>query len=167
MNHLIIDGNKDNVTTTSQLIQIKYGEFLMYDNIILRNNYHKVLDRPNISNYFLKYGSSILGQENSKINIYGGEISNNIQEIYYDKNMEASKLPENMNGNLFYDSRRTGIYLYLSILNLFGGRICNNEGINNREIYSNKNSTNNDNTAVYTLNKRCFRTGIFAELIQK
>ena len=76
----------------------------------------------------------------SKINIYGGEISNNITEIYVDKNSNESILPENMESNYIYDVKGVGIYLKCAKLYMYGGKICYNEGINNTDISSNKNS---------------------------
>ena len=85
---IIIDGNKDNVIASSQIIQIKDGEFSMYDNIILRNNHCKISNQPNIKHY----GSALHAQSYSIINMYGGEISNNIHEIYLDKDNSSSIL---------------------------------------------------------------------------
>ena len=73
---IIIDGNKDEVESTSYLIELKRtGELYIYNNVTLCNNLFK------ISKSVYEYGSAILALR-SKINIYGGEISNNIGEIY-------------------------------------------------------------------------------------
>ena len=47
-----------------------------------------------------------------------------------------------MESNYIYDARGVGIYLKCAKLYMYGGKICNNEGINNTNIFSNKNSTN-------------------------
>ena len=54
--------------------------------------------------------------------------------------MSLSLLPENMTNNYVFDVKGVGIYLYHSLLNIYGGKICINKGINNTDIYSNKNS---------------------------
>ena len=95
---IIIDGNKNNVNSTSQLIQLTCGELSMYDNIIICNNIHKISYKPTPYTLF-DQGSCILAQSNSKINIYGGEISDNINEVYIDKNMDTSVLPETTDSN--------------------------------------------------------------------
>ena len=161
---IIIDGNKNNVDSTSQLIQLICGELSIYDNIILCNNIHKISYKPTPFTLF-DQGSCILAQSNSKINIYGGEISDNINEIYIDKNMDTSLLPETTDSNYLYDVKGAGIYLNNSSLNMYGGKISNNEGINNTEIYTNKNWANNSSN--YRLSQSCFGTAIYAEAKSK
>ena len=78
--------------------------------------------------------------------MYGGEISNNIQEI--NKNMSPGILPEKMTTSLTYESKGA-IFLVISTLSMLGGKICNNQLINNSDIYSNENSTHNDGTSTY------------------
>ena len=92
----------------------------------------------------LDYGSALVAERFSYINMYGGEISNNIQELNINKNMEGGVLPEVMDNNYSYNVKRVAIYLRTSTLNIFGGKICNNTGINNSEIYSNENSSNGE-----------------------
>ena len=159
---IIIDGNKENVVSTSQLIKINNGELSIYDNIILCNNLFRIsyLPTPN-----LDFGSTIYAKNYSKINMYGGEISNNIQEMVINKNMSSGILPEEMTKNLTYDVKG-GIFLENSTFNMFGGKICNNQLINNSDIYSNENSTNNGNTA-YSVSQRSIGAAIYADYISK
>ena len=153
---IIIDGNKDEVESTSYLIEAKRtGELYIYNNVTLCNNLFK------ISKSVYEYGSAIKALR-SKVNIYGGEISNNIGEIYIDKNSSEATLPEKMEQTFMFDMRGVGIYLIRSILNMFGGKICDNEAINNTDIYSNQNSTNGNNRA-FSLSQRIYGTGIFGE----
>ena len=72
------------------------------------------------------------------MNLYGGEITDNIHEIMIDKNNEESTLPKIIKDNIFYCSRGAGIYMInKSILNMYDGKIYNNKGINNSIIYTN------------------------------
>ena len=162
---IIIDGNKENVVTISQLIRINYGELSIYDNIVLCNNLLRISDlNENTSN--LIYGSAIFAQNYSKINIYGGEISNNTQELLLDKSKISSILPEIMTIYSTYDMKGV-IFLSNSTLNMLGGKICFNKCINNSYIYSNENSTNNDTENTYAVYQRCLGTAIYADYISK
>ena len=64
-----------------------------------------------------------------------------------------------MDNNYSYNVKGVAIYLRTSTLNIFGGKICNNTGINNSEIYSNENSSNGE----YSLNQQCYGCAIYAE----
>ena len=77
-------------------------------------------------------------------------------------NTEECVLPENMDNPRYYEVRGAAIYLQSSTLNIFGGKICNNKGINNSEIYSNENSTNGD----YTLNQRFWELSFIQIMFQ-
>ena len=160
---IIIDGNKDNVVSSSQLITINDGELSIYDNIILCNNLLRIIDLPTT---VMNYGSAILAKNNSTINMYGGEISNNIQEMLINKNSSVGVLPESMTENLVCDNKGV-IYLFISTLNMCGGKICNNQCINNSDIYSNENSTNNDVETAYSVYQRCYGGVIYADYVSK
>ena len=153
---ITIDGNKENVTSSSNMIQLRNSIFTIYNNVTLCNHLCNITKIPTD---FLGYGSTIVADRFSYINMYGGEISNNIQEMNIKKNNTDGVLPEILASNYFYDVRGTVIYLRSSTLNVFGGKICNNKGINNSEIYSNENSTN----GTYSLNQRILGGIIFAD----
>ena len=139
-----IDGNKNEYPSNSCLIKLIGSEYYQYSNVILRNNWNrstkKITKSSNINtNKF--YGSAI-NSINSKINIFGGEITDNINEIIIDKNNKESELPEKEKNSLFYCARGAGIYMINnSILNMYNGKIANNKGINNSIIFSILNST--------------------------
>ena len=161
---ITIDGNKENFFSNSSLIRLMESEYSQHSNVIVCNNWNKVTKctkkTSNInSNKF--FGSAIYSI-NSKINIYGGEIRNNIHEIYIDEKNEESQLPEKNSKAIFYDSRGAGIYMInKSILNMYDGKIINNKGINNSIIYSNFNSTIlKDKNA--KLEQNCNGIGVFA-----
>ena len=116
---IIIDGNKDNVVATSQLIMVRNGELSIYDNVFLCNNLFQI---SSIGSSAIDYGSAISASIYSKINMYGGEISNNIQEMLINKNMSSGVLPEILNSNLMYDVKGA-IFLYNSTFNMYGGKI--------------------------------------------
>ena len=130
---------------------------MLYDNLL------KIIDLPTT---VMNFGSAILAKNNSTINMYGGEISNNIQEMLIDKNSSSGVLPEAMIGNLGYDNKGV-IYLIISTLNMYGGKICNNQCINNSDIYSNENSTNNNVETVYSVYQRCYGGVIYADYVSK
>ena len=154
-----IDGNKDNVTATSHLIQLDNSVFTMYDNTFICNNLYKLTKQ---ALDYLEYGSAILAIKFSIINMYGGEISNNIKEIFIDKSMDSSILPQITSTSYSWDARGVAITMRCSTLNFFGGKICNNKSINNSEIYSNENSTNGG--YLYQL---CLGTAIYTEFFSK
>ena len=158
-----LDGNKDEVFSNSNLIMLNESEYYQYSNTILCNNWNrssKKTQKTSNINSNKCYGSAIYSI-NSKINIYGGVITDNIHEILIDENNEEGKLPEKNKNSLFYCSRGAGIYMInKSILKMYGGKIVNNKGINNSIIYSNINSTIlKDKEA--KLEQNCKGVGIF------
>ena len=141
---IIIDGNKNNVISNSNLIKLFGSEYNQYSNVILCNNLNRTKKRTEKGSNLKtnKFFGSAIYSINSKINIYGGEIRDNIHEILIDENNEESILPKKFKECMLYCSRGAGIYMInKSILNMFGGKIYNNQGINNSKIYSNINST--------------------------
>ena len=138
---IIIDGNKDNVIAASNLIILVNASLTINHNVIICNHLGRIIKSP--TNHF-EYNSVIAATRFSVINIYGGEISNNIQEMNINKDVEDGVLPEVMEWAYSFDMRGAVMYLRNSILNFFNGKICKNKGINNSEIYSNENSTNKD-----------------------
>ena len=54
--------------------------------------------------------------------MYGGEISNNIQEMLINKDSSSSILPEEMTSHLICDVKGI-ISLFISTLNMCGGKI--------------------------------------------
>ena len=161
---IILDGNKKEVASNSNLIKLRESEYYQYSNVILCNNLNRTIKKTekagNINSNKL-FGSAIYSI-NSKINIYGGEISENIHELFIDENNEESILPKKIKENIFYCSRGAGIYMInKSILNMYGGKIINNKGINNSKIYSNTESTEFKNKSK-KLFQNCQGIGIFA-----
>ena len=161
---ITIDGNKENMACNSNLIKLIESEYYQYSNVILCNNWNKTTKCTKKSSNINtnKFFGSAIYSINSKIHIYGGEICDNIHEISIDENNEESKLPEKYKNVIFYCSRGAGIYMINnSILNMYGGKISNNKGINNTRIYSNINSTIlKDKNA--KLEQNCKGVGIFA-----
>ena len=133
----------------------------MYNTITLCNNLYKISKRTKDPKEF---GSALFAVSNSKINIYGGEISNNVNEVYIPKDINASILPQTMETYYIYDSKGVGIFMNCSILNMYDGKICNNEGINNSDIYTNKDAINNNNPKGINLYQRCLGIAIFSDL---
>ena len=158
-----IDGNKKEVEANSNLIKLISSELTIYDNIYLCNNLNKTKKRSKNSSLLNanKFFGSALYAFNSKINIYGGEISNNIHEIFIDEKNKESQLPEILDNDFLYCVRGAGIYMNNCILNIYNGKICNNQGINNSSIFSNINSTTLKKKNA-TIHQNCQGIGIFA-----
>ena len=160
-----IDGNKENVAANSNLIKLISSELTMHNNIVLCNNLNKTTKRtkklPSLNaNRF--FGSAIYAVY-SKINILGGEISNNIHEIFINEKNKESQLPEIIDNDFIYCVRGAGIYMNNKcILNMFNGKITNNKGINNSSIYSNINSSHLKVNVNRNLHQNCQGIGIFA-----
>ena len=159
-----IDGNKENVAANSNLIKLISSELTMHNKIILCNNLNKTTKRTkkssnlNVNRFF---GSAIYAIY-SKINILGGEISNNIHEIFINEKNKESKLPEIIDKDFIYCVRGAGLYMNNKcILNMFNGKITNNKGINNSSIYSNINSSHLK-VKNASLHQNCQGIGIFA-----
>ena len=158
-----IDGNKKEVEANANLIKLISSELTIYDNIYLCNNLNKTKKRSKNSSLLNanKFFGSALYAFNSKINIYGGEISNNIHEIFIDEKNKESQLPEILDNEFLYCVRGAGIYMNNCILNIYNGKICNNQGINNSSIFSNINSTTLKKKNA-TIHQNCQGIGIFA-----
>ena len=158
-----IDGNKKEVEANANLIKLISSELTIYDNIYLCNNLNKTKKRSKNSSLLNanKFFGSALYAFNSKINIYGGEISNNIHEIFIDEKNKESQLPEILDNDFLYCVRGVGIYMNNCILNIYNGKICNNQGINNSSIFSNINSTTLKKKNA-TIHQNCQGIGIFA-----
>ena len=158
-----IDGNKKEVEANANLIKLISSELTIYDNIYLCNNLNKTKKRSKNSSLLNanKFFGSALYAFNSKINIYGGEISNNIHEIFMDEKNKESQLPEILDNDFLYCVRGAGIYMNNCILNIYNGKICNNQGINNSSIFSNINSTTLKKKNA-TIHQNCQGIGIFA-----
>ena len=134
---ILIDGNKNNVIANSNLIKLNESEYHQYPNAILCNNLFRAIKRTEKASNAKtsKFFGSAIYSINSKMNIYGGEIRDNIHEILIDESNEESKLPKAYKESILYCSRGAGIYMInKSILNMFGGKISNNQGINNSKI---------------------------------
>ena len=161
---IIIDGNKENVCSNSNLIKLISSEFSMYNNTALSNNLNKTIKRSKKSSHLNlnKFFGSAIYSINSKINIFGGEISNNIHEIYIDEKNSESILPEIIDNDYLFIVRGAGIYMAnKSILNIYNGKIYGNKGINNSCVYSNVNSTNLK-VKSSSLHQDCQGVGIYA-----
>ena len=159
-----IDGNKNNVASNSNLIKIIGSEYFQYPNVILCNNLNRTTkSTKKTSNLILNkiFGSAIYSI-NSKMNIFGGEICDNIHEIVIDENNNESRLPEIVKDNLIFSARGAGIYMIRkSILNMYDGKIINNKGINNSKIFSNINSSSSKSKEI-KLEQQCQGIGICA-----
>ena len=165
MNGIIkIDGNKKEVEANANLIKLISSELTIYDKVYLCNNLNKTKQRTKNSKLLNanKYFGSAIYANNSKMNIYGGEISNNIHEIFIDEKNKESQLPEILDNDFIYCVRGAGIYMCNNcILNMYDGKICNNQGINNSSIFSNINSTTLKKKTA-TIHQNCQGIGIFA-----
>lgn len=150
---ITIDGN--NIQALSTLIKLDSGILDVYDNVTLCNNVNKITkENYTGSNYTIR-GSAIYSN-NAIINMYGGSIKDNKQDIVYDY-----ILPKEMTSNQSLDTYGTGIFMTnYSIFNMFGGEISNNEAQNHSAVYTNDSYTNAQLEAnVY---QKCSGVGIYA-----
>ena len=97
----------------SNLIKLISSKLTIYKNIFICNNLNKTTNRLKKilifdSNKF--FGSGIYAVL-SKINMYGGEISNNIHEIFIDENYKETNLPAKIDKDLYYSIRGVGLYM--------------------------------------------------------
>jgi predicted DNA-binding protein YlxM (UPF0122 family) len=159
-----LDGNKDNVSSNSNLLKMIESKLSIYNNITICNNLNKSTKRsytPSHLNSLQFYGSAIHAIH-SEIDMFGGEISNNIHELFIDEKNSESKLPETIDKDFLYCVRGTGIFMHNKCkFNMHEGKIIKNKGINNSSIYSNINSTNIKlkNSVIH---QNCQGIGIFA-----
>lgn len=138
---IYVDGNKDNVESTSTLIKLELGTLNIYNNVTLCNNMNKTTQRTINSSTqdYTSFGSAIYSKS-SKINMYGGSISNNLQDVDL-----TNILPKEINNNYRYSTLGTGIYMTNnSVLNMYNGKISNNEARNNSVVKTNSEYTNDE-----------------------
>ena len=159
-----LDGNKDNVSANSNIIKMISSKLSIYNNITICNNLNKSVKRSYTNSDLSStqfYGSAIHAI-NSEINMFGGEISNNIHELFIDEKNNESKLPEILDKDFLYCVRGAGIFMHNKCtFNMYNGKITNNKGINNSCIYSNINSScvKTKNSLIH---QNCRGIGIFA-----
>ena len=155
---IIVDGNKTNVTSTCALIHIEYGDFNMYNNVKLCNNYNKATQRTaetGATYYYVPFGSGIYSV-NGKTNLYGGEICNNSQKVDYELELPEETIR-------FYDLCTMGAGIYLesnSVLNMYGGSISRNYATNQSVVRTKNTYTNAKINR--GIKQQCFGVGIYA-----
>ncbi len=90
-----IDGNKENIESTTTLVKVDFGNLNIYNNVTLCNNMNKTTKRTNNSSTqdYTSFGSAIYSKMGN-INMYGGSILNNSQDVVL-----TSILPRKMNNN--------------------------------------------------------------------
>ncbi len=154
---IIFDGNKANVESSSTLITINNGTLNLEKNSILRNNLNKTtsLVKSSTIKFYTSFGSAIYS-ENGNININGGSIVNNSQDIVY-----THVLPKEVSNIYRYNTQGTGIYMINnSILNMYSGKISNNEAQNHSVVSTNTEYTTSKKQQ--GISQNCEGVGIFA-----
>ncbi len=154
---IIIDGNKDNVEATSTLLRLEQGKLNIYNNVILCNNLNKTTHRTinSTTQDYTSFGSAIYSKS-STINMYGGSIFNNFQDVDL-----THTLPKEMNNNYRYSTLGTGIYMTNnSVLNMYNGKISNNEARNHSVVKTNSDYTIDEKEK--GINQTCTGIGICA-----
>ena len=136
---ITLDGNKTNVDASSTLLKLNGGTLNLYNNVTLCNNMNKTKERvkSGTTKYYTSFGSAIYC-ENAIINMYGGNITNNSQDV------ELTHILPKETKNLFqYNSAGAGIcMIHNSVLNMSGGTISNNESQNHSIVKTDENYTN-------------------------
>ena len=124
---ITLDGNKTNVEASTTLLKLNGGTLNLYNNVTLCNNMNKTKEKVKSSTtvYYTSFGSGIYC-ENAVINMYGGSIINNSQDVEL-----TYTLPKETKNLFQFNSAGTGIcMLHNSVLNIRGGTISNNEAQN-------------------------------------
>jgi len=156
--NITIDGNKENVKATSNLIYIQNGTLNMYDNTTLCNNLNNIVKKvttSGVTNYYTAYGSAI-HCSNGVINMYGGEIKGN----QLDNNAKVT-IPEKYQSNYNFDVYGAGIFINnFSVFNMYGGKIINNSEENHSFVQSK--STYSFNLSSGNISQNCYGSGIYA-----
>lgn len=125
---IILDGNKENVSSTDCLIDLELGTLNIEDKVILQNN-KRVQDGRYGNLSSIQYGApgSAIFSNHSTITMYGGEIIHNENHVVSTINYRNAKLSNYVNAN----SIGAGIYLSNdSLLTMYGGKINYNRGEN-------------------------------------
>ncbi len=155
---ITLDGNKDNVESSSTLLRLENGIFNLYNNVTLCNNMNKTTQRTRSSTIqdYTSFGSAIFATS-TEINMYGGNITNNSQDVVY-----THTLPKKIGTFFRYTTFGTGIYLTNnSVLNMKGGSICNNEAENHSIVKTDSSYTNAKTDRGIT--QTCNGVGIYAQ----
>ena len=134
---ITINGNKENVDSSSTLIKIENGKLNIYDNVILCGNMNKTTKRTSsTTQYYASFGSAIYCS-NGTINMYGGKIMDNNTDIAL-----SHALPKSIATYYSYSSYGTGVYMTNnSVFNMYGGEISNNTAENHSVVTTNSDYT--------------------------
>ena len=154
---ITFDGNMANVESSSTLISIENGTLNSEKNSILCNNMNKTtsLVKSSTTKDYTSFGSAIYSK-NGNINITGGSIVNNSQDVAY-----THTLPKEIVNFYRYNTQGTGIYMINnSILNMYSGKISNNEALNHSVVNTNTEYT--DSKKQRGISQSCEGVGIYA-----
>ena len=163
---IIIDGGKNNnIESSTAMLKIDFGTLNLYDNVKLCNNMNKTTERTldDVTQEYISYGSAIYAKYGT-INMYGGEITNNSQEVDISISLPISGTSEAY--NYYFGVQGAGIYLskYCEF-NMHGGTISDNTAINNSKV--DLISDSNINLKDKSLSQNCGGVGIFAKVNSK
>lgn len=156
---ITIDGNKNNIDSSSTLIKIESGTLNLYNNAVLCNNMNKVTSRTRNSTTqaYTAFGSAIYSLDGGTINMYGGEIVGNSQDVVL-----TFTLPKEINHHYSYSTEGTGIYMINnSVFNMYGGKISNNESQNHSIVKTDTSYTNSRLNKI--IEQKCNGVGIYAQ----
>ena len=133
-NSITLNGNKENVDSSSTLIKVENGILNLYNNVILCENMNKTTKRTKNSTTqsYSSFGSAIYCT-NGNINMYGGKIIDNNTDVVL-----SHTLPKTIVNYYVYSSYGTGIYITNnSVFNMYGGEISNNTAENHSIVTTN------------------------------
>lgn len=136
---ITLDGNKKNIESSSTLIDVENGTLNLENNSTLCNNINKTtaITMASTTINYTSFGSAIYSKGGT-INIKGGSIVNNSQDVIY-----THTLPKEIVNYYRYSTLGTGIYMTNnSILNMYSGRISDNEAQNHSVVTTNTDYTN-------------------------
>lgn len=155
--NITLDGNKEKVEAASSLVKIESGIFNLYDHVTLCNNLNKATNRTinSTTQDYTSFGSAIYCNKGT-INMYGGNIINNNQDVVY-----THTLPREITNNYRYSALGTGIYMFNhSTFNMYDGKISYNKAENHSVVQTSTSYTND--TKQRSIDQRCEGVGIYA-----
>ena len=140
---ITLNGNKENVDSSSTLIKVENGILNLYSNTILCGNVNKTTKRTKSGSTqsYTSYGSAIYCS-NGTINMHGGKIVDNSTDVVL-----SHTLPKSITNFYAYNSCGAGIYLTNnSVFNMYAGEISNNTAENHSVVTTNSDYTTLNNS---------------------
>ncbi|MBO5379134.1 MAG: hypothetical protein J6A90_02290 [Clostridia bacterium] len=135
-----IDGNRDNVSGTvhgTVFFMLNGTTLNIYDGVTVKNNLKLSNERALNTKYALNgeplIGGSVMIIDDGVFNMYGGEISGNAVNLKY-----SSATPEEERVEGYRDSSYGGAIYSIGAINIYGGKISDNEASYGGAIFTSR-----------------------------